>query len=671
MIPSSASKYLSRVSLALIRFNLFRFLPWLVLAICLLATYQLWKNARKETQLALQTEFNFNALDASRRLARQMLAHEQLLRGVQGMFAASASVTRAEFHAYVNTLDLEKNYPGIQGLGFTLFIAKEKKDSHLAAVRREGFPAYSIRPDGVRDSYTSVLYLEPFSGRNLQAFGYDNYADSVRRAAMEGARDSGLCTISAKLKLVQEADSGVQAGFLMWLPVYKSDAAHNTLAERRDNLLGWVGASFRMDDLMASIFDEHDKQIDMEIYDGEEMSDQTLMHDADKIRRDKGSPDSSFQSVSLLEIGRHNWTLVLSSLPGFDQRQNDQKPRFIALAGITVSILLALIAWILVHSRYRALQFSQALSHELSERKQAEAGIRLAATVFDTVDTAAMVTDKDTRIIKVNPAFSVITGYSPEEALGQTPGFLSSGAHPVEFYKEMWDSLKATGSWQGEISNRRKNGEFYTEWLSINEVCDNEGRLTHYVALFSDISERKAAEAHMHNLAHYDVLTGLPNRALLSDRLQQSIAAAKRERSHMALMFIDLDRFKPINDTLGHHIGDLMLKEVAKRMLECLRESDSAARIGGDEFVVLLPLIETESDAVAVAEKIRNTLEQSFELAGRSLNISSSIGVAVYPGHGGDEKSLLKNADTAMYYAKEAGRNNVMLYDIGMQNGNK
>jgi diguanylate cyclase (GGDEF)-like protein/PAS domain S-box-containing protein len=671
MIPSSASKYLSRVSLALIRFNLFRFLPWLVLAICLLATYQLWKNARKETQLALQTEFNFNALDASRRLARQMLAHEQLLRGVQGMFAASASVTRAEFHAYVNTLDLEKNYPGIQGLGFTLFIAKEKKDSHLAAVRRKGFPAYSIRPDGVRDTYTSVLYLEPFSGRNLQAFGYDNYADSVRRAAMEGARDSGLCTISAKLKLVQEADSGVQAGFLMWLPVYKNDAAHNTLAERRDNLLGWVGASFRMDDLMASIFDEHDKQIDMEIYDGEEMSDQTLMHDADKIRRDKGSPDSSFQSVSLLEIGRHNWTLVLSSLPGFDQRQNDQKPRFIALAGITVSILLALIAWILVHSRYRALQFSQALSHELSERKQAEAGIRLAATVFDTVDTAAMVTDKDTRIIKVNPAFSVITGYSPEEALGQTPGLLSSGAHPVEFYKEMWDSLKATGSWQGEISNRRKNGEFYTEWLSINEVCDNEGRLTHYVALFSDISERKAAEAHMHNLAHYDVLTGLPNRALLSDRLQQSIAAAKRERSHMALMFIDLDRFKPINDTLGHHIGDLMLKEVAKRMLECLRESDSAARIGGDEFVVLLPLIETESDAVAVAEKIRNTLEQSFELAGRSLNISSSIGVAVYPGHGGDEKSLLKNADTAMYYAKEAGRNNVMLYDIGMQNGNK
>jgi len=283
------------------------------------------------------------------------------------------------------------------------------------------------------------------------------------------------------------------------------------------------------------------------------------------------------------------------------------------------------------------------------------------------VDTAVLVTDRHTRIIKVNPAFTAITGYSADDVIGKTPRILSSGVHPIEFYKEMWATLIATGNWQGEISNRRKNGEFYTEWLSINMVRDNEGHLTHYVASFSDISERKAAEAHMHNLAHYDVLTGLPNRTLLSDRLQQAITAAKREKSHMALMFIDLDKFKPVNDTFGHHIGDLMLKEVAKRILECLRESDSAARLGGDEFVVLLPLIEAESDAVAVAEKIRYALNQPFELAGHSLNISSSIGVAVYPERGGDEKSLLTNADKAMYYAKEAGRNSVKLFELRMK----
>ncbi len=340
--------------------------------------------------------------------------------------------------------------------------------------------------------------------------------------------------------------------------------------------------------------------------------------------------------------------------------------QLIVISGITISILLSFITGILVYSRASALRFAQLLKQELIARKLAEAGMKLAEKVFDTVDAAVLVTDKDARIIKVNAAFTAITGYSPEEAIGKNPHMLSSGAHPREFYKEMWATLKGTDSWQGEIFNRRKNGEFYTEWISINQVHDNEGNLIHYVALFSDISERKAAEQQMQNLAHYDPLTGLPNRTLLTDRLQQAIAAAKREQERMALMFIDLDKFKPVNDTHGHQIGDLLLKEVAKRLLECLRKSDSAARIGGDEFVVLLPIIEAASDAVAVAEIIRHALNQPFMIAGHQLNISSSIGVAVYPEHGVTERSLLKNADTAMYSAKAAGRNNVMLYEPRM-----
>ncbi len=340
--------------------------------------------------------------------------------------------------------------------------------------------------------------------------------------------------------------------------------------------------------------------------------------------------------------------------------------QLIAISGITISILLALITGILVYSRARALRFAQILNQELIERKFAEAGMRLAEKVFASVDAGVMVTDKGAQIIKVNPAFTAITGYSPEEVIGQTPRILSSGAHSREFYKEMWTTLKATDSWHGEIFNRRKNGEFYTEWLSINQVHDNEGVLTNYVAMFSDISARKAAEERINKLAHYDPLTGLPNRTLFTDRLQQAIGSAKRERLRMALMFIDLDKFKPVNDTHGHPIGDLLLKEVAKRILECLRESDSAARVGGDEFVVLLPVIEAVPDAVAVAEKIRHALNQPFMIAGHQLDISSSIGVAVYPEHGSMEKSLLKNADTAMYAAKEAGRNCVVLFDAGM-----
>jgi diguanylate cyclase (GGDEF)-like protein/PAS domain S-box-containing protein len=670
MTTSLAKRFISRASRVLARFRLFRILPGLVLLISLSVSYQLWKSAQSEKELGLQTEFNFTVLDAGRRIEQQMLGYEKLLSGVQGFFAASAKVDRSEFRAYVNSLNFKKNYPGIQSLGFTLLLPGEKKDQHIASVRNEGFPEYSIRPEGLRDTYTSLVYIEPFSGRNLQAFGYDTYTDPVRRAAMERARDTGLSSISARIKLVQETGAQVQAGFLMWLPVYRNGAAHHTVFERRGNLIGWVGASFRMDDLMASIFDRSDNKIDIEIYDGKEVSDQTIMHDADNEHHHDRTSASRFQTIRLLDIAGHQWTMVISSLPAFEQRLHDEKPALIAWGGLTVSILLTLITAIMVYGRSLALQSAQAFKRELAERRRAEAGMRLAEKVFDTVDAAVLVTDQNNRIIKVNPAFTMITGYSAAEAIGQTTHLLASGAHPPEFYKEMWTTLKANGSWQGEISNRRKNGEFYTEWLSINEVRDNEGNLTHYVALFSDISDRKAAEAHMHTLAHYDPLTGLPNRTLLSDRLQQAITAAKREKSHMSLMFVDLDKFKGVNDTLGHHIGDLLLKEVAQRVQQCLRESDSAARIGGDEFVVLLPLIEAKSDAIAVAEKIRHALYQPFELAGHSLNISSSIGVAVYPEHGSDEKTLLRNADTAMYFAKEAGRNNVMLFEPKMKRDN-
>ena len=343
--------------------------------------------------------------------------------------------------------------------------------------------------------------------------------------------------------------------------------------------------------------------------------------------------------------------------------KNDNLP--LILVGITIGLFLVWIAWLLVLGRKRSIELVRALSREMAERNEAE--MNLAAKVFETVNTAVIVTDKNTIIIKMNPAFTAITGYTAEDALGKTPHLLSSGSHSRKFYEEMWATINKEGSWQGEIINRKKSGELFTEWLSINAVKNKDGVVSNYVSLFSDISERKAEEAYIHNLAHYDSLTGLPNRTLLTDRLQQALAAARRERSHMALMFIDLDKFKPVNDTLGHQVGDLVLKEAAKRMLDCLRESDSAARIGGDEFIVLLPMIDESADAVAVAEKIRYSLNLPFATAGNNLNISSSIGVAVYPEHGTDEKNLLRNADTAMYFAKESGRNRVTLFESTME----
>ncbi|HEX5362942.1 MAG TPA: diguanylate cyclase [Gallionella sp.] len=304
---------------------------------------------------------------------------------------------------------------------------------------------------------------------------------------------------------------------------------------------------------------------------------------------------------------------------------------------------------------------------DITKSKQAEELMRLSSTVFQTVDEAILVSDVDNRIITVNPAFTKVTGYTAEEVIGENPRILSSGKHGEAFYRVLWDQLSRDGSWEGEMWNRRKNGEIYVEWTSIKQVRDAHGKLTHYVAAFSDITTRKANEESIRHQAQYDALTDLPNRILLFDRLGQAIAQAKRDKTHLALMYIDLDKFKPINDNLGHAIGDQLLQDVAYRMQDCVRAMDTVARIGGDEFVVLLPVVENEQDALRVAEKIRVALNQPFGIAGESLRISSSTGVVIYPEHGTSENELTGNADIAMYFAKESGRDNVKLFKKAMR----
>lgn len=304
---------------------------------------------------------------------------------------------------------------------------------------------------------------------------------------------------------------------------------------------------------------------------------------------------------------------------------------------------------------------------DIDIKKQAEEASRLSNTVFNTVDEAIVVTDADNHIIMVNPSFTRVTGYTFEDVSGKNPSMLASGRHGKAFYHELWDKLVSEGGWCGEIWNRRKNGEAYVEWASIKQVTDAHGKPTHYVAAFSDITVRKANEENIRHQAQYDALTDLPNRVLLFDRLQQALAQAKRDKARLALMYVDLDRFKQINDSLGHSIGDLVLQQAAERMQDCVREVDTVARIGGDEFIVLLPIIENDEDALIVAEKIRQVLCLPFEISGQSLQLSSSIGIAIYPDHGTSEDEITGNADIAMYIAKEAGRDNVKIYTQGMQ----
>lgn len=303
----------------------------------------------------------------------------------------------------------------------------------------------------------------------------------------------------------------------------------------------------------------------------------------------------------------------------------------------------------------------------ITEHKRAADEMQLASMVYMNSGEAIVVTDTDDFMININPAFTKLTGYSIDEVVGKTPRLLSSGMHDAVFYQSMWDKLNSDGTWQGEIWNKRKNGELYAEWLTVNTIYKEDGSPYRRVALFSDITDKKRADELIWTQANFDPLTGLPNRRMFIDRLSQEIKKAHRAESQLALMFIDLDRFKEINDTLGHDMGDRLLKEVAIRLSSCVRDYDTVARLGGDEFTIILGMLDNPASTERIAQNILIKLANPFQLDNETLYISASIGITFYPQDATDIEELRKNADQAMYSAKHQGRNRFNYYTPAMR----
>ncbi|HEY0846467.1 MAG TPA: CHASE domain-containing protein [Noviherbaspirillum sp.] len=493
----------------------------IILIAALLVTYNVWTNASQIANQALLATFAFRVKEANNRIQQRMLIYEQVLRATAGLFRASDTVTRKDFRLFVDSLDLARNYPGIQGVGYAARIEPNELDRHIASVREEGFPQYTVHPDDPRDMYTAIVYLEPFSGRNLRAFGYDMYSEPTRRAAMARARDIGSIATSGKVILVQEGDQDIQFGFLIYHPIYRGGPQHASVEARRDNLVGWVYSPFRMNDFMHGLYGREDVDLDIEIYD-ESISDASKMYDAEPSVS-ATSRDRRLKSINQVQTGSRTWTVATTALPAFEENMRSDRPQLVLQAGFSMSLMLALLIWLFLDDRARAVQ-------------------------------------------------------------------------------------------------------------AANQAMQ---------------------------LALYDTLTGLPNRKLLEERIVQALANSRRHRKDVALLFIDLDKFKPVNDNYGHAYGDLLLKEVAKRLQACMRESDTASRMGGDEFVALLAEVEGRPAAETVATKILNELTKPYEISGHVFDISASIGVALYPDHAGDGKALMKAADLAMYDAKNSGRSTV------------
>ena len=306
---------------------------------------------------------------------------------------------------------------------------------------------------------------------------------------------------------------------------------------------------------------------------------------------------------------------------------------------------------------------------DLTDRMKADEERRLAQMVFASTGEGITVTDASGRILEVNPAFERITGFARADVIGRNPRVLQSGRHDKAFYRGMWEVLAQTGQWRGEIWNRRRNGEVYPEWLTVSAVRDGAGRTTHYVGIFSDISTVKEAQEQLEFLAHHDALTRLPNRTLLRERLTHGISRARRHNQQLAVLLLDLDRFKNVNDTLGHPVGDELLVEVANRIRARIRADDTLARLGGDEFVLLLEDESGPTAVEAVVRKLTDAFASPMQIAERALTVTASIGISLYPGDGEDADTLLKNADSAMYKAKQQGRNGFRFFAPELTSG--
>jgi diguanylate cyclase (GGDEF)-like protein/PAS domain S-box-containing protein len=632
-------------------------IPWVVLALSIAVSGWAWYAVSHSVSERARARFNDMAHQAHSTILNRMGNYEQILIGGRGLFTASRSVKRDDWRAYVHSLDLDQRFPGMQAMGFAQVVPHHEKRGYLDRLRQEGFLNVRINPPGDRTAYGVVTYTEPFTGRNRRVLGDDMFSDSVRRAAMEQARDTGLPTMTGRLRLTNEPVGDIQNGFLYFVPVYANGQPHATIAERRAALDGFTFGVFRIDDLMAGVLGRTARDIRFEIFDGAGTVNEAILF-GDEFDGDLPDYRSTFEQVMAAPVGGRLWTFRFTTWPSFDAAVYDYTPVFTLIGGLMGSLLLFSITWSLTTTRARAEALADRMTNAL---RKSETKFRAVA---DHANDAIVSTDERGKIVSWNKSASIIFGYVQDDSMGKPLSMLIS--------EQAWQANEetmtrvASGDDQSlfgktiELTGRRKDGQEFPLELSLSAWTDGGQRF--YTAIMRDITERRQIRERLNHIATHDALTGLPNRTLFADRLEQALARPAWNKRLVAVMFLDLDRFKNINDTLGHDAGDQLLRIVANRLRDTVRAGDTVARQGGDEFTIILVDMAQISDVTLVAQKILDAMTPPFDLDGHHMPVTVSIGIACYPVDGLDAPTLLKHADTALYRAKDQGRNAYQLY---------
>jgi len=625
----------------------YAWVAWLVFLVAIAVTILLWQVSIRLVEDRTEARFRTQSLQLKTAIEERLLNYEQVLAGSVGLFTVAGDVSRDQWRDYIEKVDIDRYYPGIQGIGYVRKIGVTQLAEHMAKVRAEGVRNYLVSPLGDGAEYYPMVYLEPETEQNERALGFNAFSDPIHRRAMERARDSAAPMVTGKVVLVQEAATGDQASFLMFYPVYQGGAVPDSRADRRMMLVGYVFSAFRMNNLIDGIVGLISPFLDVRIYDNGVLDRDNLMYGSNL-----GSLDDefSFEMNQVVSSGGREWLLQTRSTPAFDYLASDPRPPIVLGSGILVSLLLFLFVLALIRSRLMA---------------QVSAGRYRAIT--EGAANVTLVMDRAGRVLYASPSSLDILGFEPEQ--------VPSLSFDTLVYGEDWEPLKqgfqeavaapgkqipvvrarildARGQW------RDMEGA-YTSMLSVPGVNG-------VVLSLRDLTQLKAAQSELHRLAFYDPLTGLANRQLFRDRLNYVARRSRRSGETAALMFLDLDGFKRINDTLGHDAGDELLRQVATWLEGCVREEDSVARLGGDEFVVLLSRISGADAAAKVAETIQRRLCQRVRLNDHEVGITTSIGITMIPRDSDDPGTLMKFADLAMYRAKEQGRNTFRFFAPSM-----
>lgn len=696
-----------------------RLLPWLILAIGLVITYLLQNIAYQTNFKNVHERFEFRANEIVSNIESRIESYKIVLLGAKGLFLSSQNVERNEFREYVRQLNLAQSYPGIQGVGFSLLIKPEDLAAHTQKIRNEGFPDYTIRPDGNRDIYTSIVYLEPFDWRNQRAFGYDMFSEPMRRKAMQQARDTNNIITSGKVTLVQETERNKQPGFLMYLPVYHHEKLNSTQAERRENILGWVYAPFRMHDLMNGImgphFGEIGNSIAFDIYDGNTPAPEKLIYDFESQTGTPGRDQKPvFSTLKRVDIGGHSWTITIRSLPALESKLEYKNAEYIAISGVIVSLLTALIVWLLLNGRERAFATAKIMTQELRSSEAHTSRLNRALKLLSDCNMAMLRAENEQLLLKEICQMIVEQGGYLMAWVGYAQHDEDKIVQPMAEAGDVDDYLDSINvSWgdnqygQGptgvairtgltDINQDYLNGPRMTPWResalrrgyqsSISIPLLNGkgtlGALTIYSAqsfafskdevelleeLAADLSygittlrtraEHKLSEDKITFLAYHDTLTKLPNQLLFQKHFKELSENAQQQQIKIGVVLLDLDNFKHVNDALGHSAGDQLLMLVTERLLNNINETDALSRIDSDKFVLLLNNIPDNGSFALRIQNIINIFTVPFEVERNIIDKTASIGISIFPNDGSEWNTLLKKANIALTHAKENGRN--------------